>query len=295
MKAISIFLGFVIGIVTVTMAQESDSIVVTYDNQHTTIPVPEFGKQTTVKMADSIQVIEMSISRRKLSDIKQPALYPSNNVTVVKPVKKTKWYSQLEAGYTIGFISNNINNTISVDSYEFINLEPIVFNVNTDILKGYKLGLSIYEKERIINTKFSYISGFKLGFAQSFRESKAIPVVDDTIVHVFVGYEPIRLSRIQFLFPIGFRYHYKTGKSDSRLNIGTNIGSSIEYDGRKGYSGVVKNFRSTPLLLQPYLGLEVGKIGLLASTEIAFGSNYDYRSTNTINISIGLSLTYRFF
>lgn len=81
MKAMSILLGLIFGITTLTMAQEADSIVVIYDNQRTIIPVPALGKRTTIKMADSVQMIEFGVSRRRLSDIVQPDKYPSNTVT----------------------------------------------------------------------------------------------------------------------------------------------------------------------------------------------------------------------
>ena len=84
MKAISIILGLMIGITTLSLAQEADSIVVTYDNQHTTIPVPAFGKQTTIKMADSVQIIEFGVSRRKPSDSFGQLPYTSNKFLTVK-------------------------------------------------------------------------------------------------------------------------------------------------------------------------------------------------------------------
>jgi len=292
MKAISMFLGLMIGITTLTSAQEADSIVVTYDNQHTIIPLPAFGKQTTIKMADSIQVIEMSVSRRKLSDIKQPALYPSNNFTAEKPLKRIKWYSQIEAGYTIKFVAGPSSESIVINGTESATL-----HYNTDNQQGYKLGISIFEKERRITNKFSYVSGFKLGFAQSFRKYKDQPIIQDSVLHLYVGYDPITTSRIQFLFPFGFRQNIGSGKSDSRITFGSNIGSSIDLIKTKGINGYF-TFGGSPLILQPFLGFEKGKLGILITADLPFSSTYDASTHQTvlkIDDGIGFSLTYRLF
>ena len=50
-------------------AQKADSVIVIYDHQKTVIPVPAFGNQTTIKMADSIQIIEIGVSRKRAGDI----------------------------------------------------------------------------------------------------------------------------------------------------------------------------------------------------------------------------------
>lgn len=292
MKAISIFLGLVIGIVTVTMAQEADSIVVTYDNQHTTIPVPAFGKRTTVKMADTIQMIEIGVSRQKLSDIKQPELYPSNIVAADKPVKKTKWYSQLEAGYTIKFIAGPSSESIIVNG-----AEPATLYYNTDNQQGYKLGISIFEKERSISNKCLYVSGFKLGFAQSFRKYKDQPIIQDSILRLYVGYDPVTTTRLQFLFPFGFRQNIGSGKSESKITFGSNIGSSIDLIKTKGINGYF-TFGGSPLILQPFFGFEKGKLGILITADLPFSSTYDASTHQTvlkIDDGIGFSLTYRLF
>jgi hypothetical protein len=62
---------FVLMVVLSTMmvtAQKADSVIVIYDNQKTVIPVPAFGSQTTVKMADSIQIIEIGVLRKRAGD-----------------------------------------------------------------------------------------------------------------------------------------------------------------------------------------------------------------------------------
>jgi hypothetical protein len=291
MKSIKLLLGLIIGITTVTFAQEADSIVVTYDNQRTIIPVPAFGKQTTIKMADSIQMIEIGVSRRKISEIKQSAQYPLSAVTAEKPLKKVKWYSQVEAGYTIKFIAGPSSEPA------YINSEPATIYYNTDNQQGYKLGISIFEKERSITNKFSYVSGFKLGFAQSYRKAKDFPIVQDTVYRVYVGYDPITTSSIQFLFPFGFRQSLGSGNSDARITFGSNIGSSIDLIKWKSINGYY-TFGGSPLILQPFLGFEKGKLGILITANLPFSSTYDISTRQTvlkIDDGIGFSFTYRLF
>ncbi len=295
MKAHTMILLLMIGITTLTNAQEADSIVVTFDNQHTIIPLPAFGKQITIKMADSVQMIEIGVSRRKLRDIQQAALYPSNPVTAGNPSKKVKWYSQIEVGYTMDFMSNSSKN-VNIESTDFINLEPVVFCYNTDNLKGYKIGLSIFEKERYINNKLSFINGFKLGFAQSFRKYKEIPSANDTVVHIYVGYEALNITRIQFLFPFELSCLIASGKSNTKLSFGSNIGSSIGFNKMRHSS--IKSFTGSPLILQPFLGIEKGKLGLLTSANLSFGSTYNYSMPDigwNLGYGIGISLTYRLY
>jgi len=292
MKALSIFLGLMIGITTGTMAQETDSIVVTYDNQHTTIQVPAFGKQTTVKIADSIQVIEIGVSRRKISDFVQANTISSTTAASGKPSKKTKWYSQIEAGYTLKFYTGPSSDLIIING-----TEPTTLYYNTDNTPGYKVGISIFENERSLNERFSYISGFKIGFAQSFRTYKDIPVVNDTSARIFVGFEPVTTTSLQFLFPLGFRQYLGTGKSGSSISFGANIGSSINLVKQK-WSSYGAQFSGTPLVIDPFIGFEKGKFGIRASADLSFVSKYVLSTRETglkIDYGVGLSLTYRFF
>jgi hypothetical protein len=292
MKAISIILVLIIGIITLTTAQEADSIVVTYDNQHTIIPVPAFGKQTTIKMADSVQMIEIGVSRRKISDIAQTDKYPSNTVAAEKPIKKVKWYSQLEAGYTLNFYTGPVSESIIING-----TEPVILDYNTDNQQGYKLGISIFEKERSITNKFSYVGGFKLGFAQTFRKSNYPDFEYDTVSHLLVGFDPITTSSIQFLFPFGFRQYIGSGKSNARINFGSNIGSSIDLIKREMSTNNIQ-FSGSPLILQPFLGVEIWKLGLLTTANLSFGSEFDYSSRGSklsVDYGVGFSLTYRLF
>ena len=292
MKAINILLGLIIGITTVTLAQEADSIVVTYDNQRTIISVPAFGKQTTIKMADTVQVIEIGVSRRKLSDFAQSNTVSSTTAAAVKPLKKTKWYSQIEAGYTLKFYNGPNSDHIIIDG-----TGPTTLYYNTDNTPGYKVGISVFENERSLNERFSYISGFKIGFAQSFRISKEIPVVNDTLSRMYAGYEPVTTTSLQFLFPLGFRHYFGSGKSGSSISFGANIGSSINLVKQKG-SSYGTQFSGTPLVIDPFIGFEKGKFGILASANLSFVSKYVLSTRETgleVDYGIGFALTYRLF
>jgi hypothetical protein len=180
MKAISIILGLMCGVILATMAQKADSIVVTYDNQRTTISVPAFGKQTTIKMADSVQMIEISVSRRGINDVSKQALYPANAGTLQKKKNKVTWFSQVEAGYTLSV------------PYYYSPASSIYAYREGGNLQGYKLVLSIREKTRNITNKTAFVTGFKLGYEQSFRN------VDVQVT----GNSPVyRSSFFQMLFP----------------------------------------------------------------------------------------------
>lgn len=291
MKAFGIIL-LIVGISTAIIAQQADSIVVSYDNQHTTIPLPAYGKQTTIKMADSVQMIEIGVSRRKLNDIKQTALYSPNTVKAGKPIKKVKWYSQIEAGYTIKFYTGPSSDRIILNG-----TEPAIIYYNTDNLPGYKLGISIFEKELCFSNKFSYISGFKLGFAQSFRNGKNLDIVQDSVFNLSVGYEPLVTSSLQFLFPFGFRQYIGSEKSKTIINYGSNIGSSIDLI-KSGWGRNNIQFSGSPLILQPFIGVEKGKFGVLTTANLSFVSKYDISMRETalkVDYGIGFSLTYRLF
>jgi hypothetical protein len=293
MKKSSNFLVLILGLATLTTwAQTSDSVTVIYDKQKTVIPVPDFGFRTTIKLADSMEIIEIGVSRRTLSDNSLSPRATQNNSTSEKPLKKVKWYSQLEAGYTLKFYTGPVSESIIING-----TEPATLYYNTDNQQGYKIGISIFEKERSIKEKFSYISVFKLGFAQSFRKYKDQPIFQDSVLHLYVGYDQLTTSSIQFLFPFGFRQYIGSGKSNSRINFGSNIGSSIDLIKRKmSYDNI--QFSGSPLLLQPFVGFEIKKFGFLTTMDFSFGTENDVSNGGTkvsVDSGVGFLLTYRFF
>ena len=76
-----------------------------------------------------------------------------------KPKNKVKWFSQLEAGYTI-----------SIPNPDKLSLNDQYYSFRGGNFIGYKIALSVREKVRSINSKSFLATGFKLGYEQSFRE-----------------------------------------------------------------------------------------------------------------------------
>lgn len=290
MRAIKIFIWLVFLITTSAIAQEADSIVVTYDNQQTIIPMPDLGKKTTIKMADSVQVIEIDVSRRKLTDLPYSALYSAKNTSSEKSIIKTKWFSEIEAGYVIGFVSK--------DRFPaYTNTPNWVYHINNDPWLGFNLGLSIFDRERILNSSLSYDLGLKLGIATYYRNQKPVTELpDDTINqihHFYVDYNTYKLTRLQLLFPFGMHYSFLSGKSISKISFGTSIGTALNIESFRYQDDGI--FRSetflSPIVLQPYLGFEYGKIGLLSTLGVEMINGY----LAEIRFNLGFSLTYRFF
>jgi len=267
MKAISIILGLMFGMIIATMAQKADSIVVTYDNQLTTIPVPAFGKQTTIKMADSVQMIEISISRHKISDISKQALYPANIGSSQKTKNKAKWFSQVEAGYTL----------TALFSYSYSYQEAGNF-------QGYKLGLSVREKMRNINEKTAFITGFKLGYEQSFRD-ESVQITGDSPVY--------RSSFFKMLFPFAGQRKITAFNRPAYFSYGANFIFGYSFITRKNNSNIESVYDNGLLFLEPFLGIEFNKVGfrIASSRNLAPDMSF-YNPVKAVN---SISLTYRIF
>ncbi len=266
MKAISIILGLIIGITSATIAQEADSIVVTFDNQHIIIPLPAFGKQTTIKMADSIQMIEISVSRRGINDISKQALYPAYINNSLKIKNKAKWFSQVEAGYTLS--------TLTYDSY---------FYQQGANFQGYKLGFSVREKERNISNKTTFVTGFKLGYEQSFRNGNA-QLTGDSAVY--------RSSFYKMLFPVAGKHKIAAFSLPAYVSFGANFIVGYSFITRKNNSNTESIYDNGLFFLEPFLGIEINKIGLcIASSRNLSPDMSFYNPVKAVN---SISLTYRF-
>ena len=238
MKAISIILGLIIGITSATIAQKADSIVVTFDNQHIIIPLPAFGKQTTIKMADSIQMIEISVSRRGIN----------------------------EAGYTLS--------TLTYDSY---------FYQQGANFQGYKLGFSVREKERNISNKTTFVTGFKLGYEQSFRNGNA-QLTGDSAVY--------RSSFYKMLFPVAGKHKIAAFSLPAYVSFGANFIVGYSFITRKNNSNTESIYDNGLFFLEPFLGIEINKIGLcIASSRNLSPDMSFYNPVKAVN---SISLTYRF-
>ena len=267
MKTTSIILGLIIGISSATMAQDADSIVVTYNNQHTTIPLPAFGKQTTIKMADSIQMIEISVSRRGINDISKQALYPANTGTSQKSKNKAKWFSEVEAGYTLS--------TLVYESYSY---------QQGGNFQGYKLGLSVREKERSINSKTALVTGFKLGYEQSFRNVN-VQVTGDSPAY--------RSSFYKMLFPVAGKSQITAFGLPAHVSYGANFIVGYSFITRKNNSNTESIYDNGLFFLEPFLGIEFNKVGfrIASSRNLAPDMSF-YNPVKAVN---SISLTYRIF
>jgi hypothetical protein len=270
MKAISIILGLMCGVILATKAQKADSIVVNYDNQQTTIPVPAFGKQTTIKIADSIQMIEINVSRRGISDISKQTLYPANMGSSQKTKNKAKWFSQVEAGYTLS-VPYYYSPTSSFYAYR-----------EGGNLQGYKLGLSVREKTRNINNKTAFVTGFKLGYEQSFRN------VDVQVT----GNSPVyRSSFYQLIFPFAGKRQITAFGLPAYVSYGANFIFGYSFITRKNDFNTESIYDNGLLFLEPFLGIEFNKVGfrIASSRNLAPDMSF-YNPVKAVN---SISLTYK--
>ena len=270
MKAISIILGLMCGVILATMAQKADSIVVNYDNQQTTIPVPAFGKQTTIKIADSVQMIEINVSRRGISDISKQTLYPANIGSSQKTKNKAKWFSEIEVGYTL-----------SVPYYYSPSSSSYSYREGGNF-QGYKLGLSVREKTRNINDKTAFVTGFKLGYEQSFRN------VDEQVT----GNSPVyRSSFFKMLFPFAGKRQITVFDRPAYFSYGANFIFGYSFISRKNNSNTESVYDNGLLFLEPFLGIEFNKVGF----RIASSRNLDPDMSfyNPIKAVNSISLTYK--
>lgn len=267
MKTINIIFGMIFGISTVTMAQDADSVVVTYNNQYTIIPLPAFGKQTTIKMADSVQMIEISVSRRGISDISKQVLYPANDGTSQSTKNKAKWFSEVEAGYTLS--------ALAYESYSY---------QQGGNFQGYKLGLSVREKERSINSKTALVTGFKLGYEQSFRNVN-VQVTGDSPAY--------RSSLYKMLFPVAGKSQITAFGLLAHVSFGANFIFGYSFITHKNNSNTESVYDNGLFFLEPFLGIEFSKVGLrIASSRNLSPDMSFYNPVKAVN---SISFTYRIF
>lgn len=283
MKILSKLMVLIIGLSAfTTLAQKADSVIVIYDNQKTVIPVPAFGSLTTVKYSDSTQVIEIGVSRLKPNDNYSLRLTPFNSTEVANPQRTRKWFSQIEVGFTLGYVRSE-NLYYPIDS-----LDKTTYEANLDRPMGYNLGVSVCDKERKLNDKYSYISGFKLGYSQYFREAMPKPATSDTNI-VFYGFDRMRENHLKFLVPFGIRYHFINSKNDAQINFGANLGYllSLYKCWPDDFSTIGSG--SAVLTLNPFVELQISQFGFLFSTE------FYAPGTDIMKSSMGFSITYRLY
>lgn len=258
----------------VTMAQKADSVIVIYKNQQTIIPVPAYKSQASISYSDSIRVIEIGVAQRKPGDI---SIFPQNslkNMLIEKPKDKAKWFSQIEAGYSF-----------SIPSKTYAS-----YNLKNEDFKGYKIGISVREKERYVNNKISIVSGVNLGYIQSFRHVMSPESNDQVILYS----EVFRSSFLNISFPISFKYHFSAFDLPANIHIGANLVYGYMFISRNNNrTGLQKEYDNGLIILEPHTGIEIGKLGLnIASGRNLFPDMSFYNPVKSIN---SISLTYRLF
>ncbi|MHC1777741.1 MAG: hypothetical protein AB9834_20245 [Lentimicrobium sp.] len=309
MKALNTLFVLMIGFsALITSAQKADSVIVIYDNQKTVIPVPAFGSQTTVKMADSIQIIEIGVLRKKAGD-KSTGVVQANDLFI--PDNKTengrkqvKWFSQIEAGYTKNFSAESGWGYTYYTNQEGIQIKK-VFDATMSDITGYQLRLLLRENVTMLNKRFSFNSGLKIGFGQSFNNAFTNASEFDTIGNMLSDtshFYNFRSTNFQFAYDAGFAYHFQAFKTASRIFIGNSFSYSIsavkDINDDLRTSSSVTTFYS---LMHPFIGSEVGKFGLRFSVD--FGNPYHSRTFyypgypvySGYDPTLSIGLTFRFF
>jgi len=279
------------------IAQNADSVIVIYDNQKTIVPLPAFGSKTSVSFADTNKVVEIGVWIRKPGEPSLLSQLYFDEVTTGKPKNKSKWFSEIEAGYIRGYYSSQGEGTSISSSWGTgIPRTTITETSSRSLRKGYQIRLSVMEGEFYLNEKSSIISGFKLGFSQSFMQAHSYGNVTDSTgkeLRSFDNHYNFRINSFQFLYQFGISYHFNVGKLPSRINVGNSLGvlrintknNNQEYYGGSFYAS----------LLQPYFGMEIWKMGVLFSTDLALPNN-NYRILNhNLGGNISVALTYRIF
>jgi len=295
MKNLKKVFVFIIGFTAIiATAQNADSVIVIYDNQKTIVPLPAFGSQTSVSYADSNKVVEIGVWLRKPGEISMFEQFASNGLTVATPKKKSKWFSQVQAGYSLEFAKSNgeLIYNYDLDTIHYTNTEQYSLKNGN----GYKLMLSVYEKEYQINKKYTFTSGFNFGYEQYFFNAKSYLIKSESGGQIISQDSILKIKKISFnmLYHFGISYHFKIMEMPSRINFGNCMGFTT--GGGRLYL----------TLLQPYVGLEIGKIGVLFSANFRVPSGQDYipfpltKSYGTggsldRRSSVAFSFTYRIF
>jgi hypothetical protein len=289
-------------------AQKADSVIVIYDNQKTVIPVPAFGSQTTIKMADSIQIIEIGVMRKKAGGnfpgaVQQADHFISNNKSE-KGRKQVKWFSQIEAGYTKNFSAESGWGYTSYTNQDGIPIKE-VYDLNTSDITGYQLRFLLRETETMISERISANSGFKIGFAQSFSNAFTNISVFDTIGNMLSDtshFYNFKSTSFKLAYDVEFAYHFQTFKLPSKVYIGNSFSYSItglkDVNDQLRSSSDVASFSS---LIHPYIGAEMGKFGCLISMDFGHPTRYRYfyypglPINTSYRSTLAIGLTFRLF
>ena len=296
MKKLSRLLLLIVGMTAAAaMAQKADSVIVIYDNQQTIIPLPVFGSQTSVSYADSNKVIEIGVWLRKPGEPSPFLQKQPNDVAARNPKNKTKWFSEVEAGYIKGFTQGG--GTYGVTSLNNgVPTSTLSETYSVGDRKGYQIRLSVIEGEFYLSKKSSIISGFKLGFSQTYLQAHSFGIISDSLGNQLSSFDDnyeYRINSFQFLYQFGFSYHFNAGKLPARINIGNSMGilrTRTRTNFQETYGGL---FYAS--LLQPFVGMEIWKMGVLFSADFALPNYHYYILHDNLGGNISVALTYRIF
>jgi hypothetical protein len=298
MKIPGIVLILIVGLsANLALAQKADSVIVIYGNQKTIIPLPAFGSQTSVSYGDTNKVVEVGVWLRKPGETSPLSQLYSNDVNSVKSKSNSKWFSEVEAGYNKGYTSSHGEWTSSYTTWsDGVPPTTRTTTYSASSKKGYQIRLSVLEGEFFLNKKSSIISGFKLGFSQSNMQAHSYGNVSDSAGNVLSSFDDnyeFKINSFQFLYQFGYCYHINSGKFPMRINIGNSMGilrTSTRTNNQQSFGNWI--YAS---LLQPYLGVEIWKMGVLFSADFALPKN-NYRILyEDLGGNISLGLTYRIF
>lgn len=307
MKKLNKFLVLIIGLSAfTTLAQNPDSVIVIFENQKSVVPLPAFGSQTSVSYADSNKVVEIGVWLRKPGEKSTFEQFSSNGLTIATPKKRSKWFSQVQAGYSLEFAKAEGEHTRyrDADTIRYTTTEQYSLSNGN----GYQLMLSVYEKENQINKKYTFTSGFNFGYEQYFFNAKSFLTERDASGNQIMSQDSIykiKQASFNLLYNFGISYHFKIKEMPSRINLGNCLGittMNLKIGEYKFGSG-----RLYFTFLQPYLGIEIGKVGVLFSADfhapdvqdfpypiIRYGADNSNRPIG-LRGSVAFSVTYRIF
>ena len=277
-------------------AQKADSVIVIYRNQKTVIPVPAYKSQSSISYSDSTRIIEIGVSQRNPGDISIFPQKPNDLSTVNKHKSSSKWFLQLEAGYVKGFTeTDNEYVTMHSDVSPPSTLITHTHMTNSD---GYQIRLHLQEKEFLLDKKKSFVSGFLLGFSQNYLQANQIYEYKQG------DFQPqqteksfdFNINSFQFMYQFGIRYHITAWELPAKINLGNNLGFSVTKIFDKNDKMRTRYSHINTILLQPYLGLEISKIGILFAADLNVPQkSQSILTENDMGRSIALSITYSLF
>jgi len=291
-------------------AQKADSVIVIYDNQKTVIPVPAFGSQTTIKMADSIQIIEIGVLRRRAGENFSGTVYSKDQFTLNNKSetakKQVKWFSQMEVGYTKGFTGMNAR-----ASNTYTNQNGVLITRITDIesgnTNGFQFRVLIREHQNMLNENLSFNSGLKIGYGRSFSNGHFHTFDYDSTGYLISSTNhssDYRVNSFHLSYEVGLGYHFQIFKLPSKIIIGNGFNYSIsgskDINNKEWTSSYITTYTS---ILHPFLGAEIGRFGILISMDwkisdsapALFRNNYGYQRSSNRNSTLTAGLTFRLF